>query len=342
MKIAVDVMGGDFAPQEIIKGALQAAAEYGTAVILVGDEEQIHTELERNYSGGLVTVVHTTEVIGMGEHPAVAVRRKRDSSIVRATKLVKEGDASAVVSAGSTGAAMASALLIMGRIKGIDRPAIAGVLPSERGHTVLLDAGANVDCKPQHLLQFGIMGYQYAKKILGIESPRVGLLSNGEEDIKGNEITLAAFPLLKSAGINFTGNVEGRDIFEGTVDVVVCDGFVGNIVLKAGEGMAWALLKMMKEEITKSWLAKMGTVMAGPALKCLKKRLDYAETGGAPFLGVNGVSVICHGSSKAKAVKNAIRVARESVDNRLVEAIKDSIESVKTKEVCVNFAEGID
>ncbi len=342
MKIAVDAMGGDFAPREIIKGALQAAAEYGIEVILVGDEAQINAELAGNNSSGMVSVVHASEVISMGEHPAVAVRRKKNSSIVRATRLVKEGEADAVVSAGSTGAAMASALLNMGRIKGIDRPAIAGVLPNEKGYTVLLDVGANVDCKPQHLLQFGIMGYQYAKKILGNTSPRVGLLSNGEEDTKGNETTLAAFPLLKGAGINFIGNVEGRDIFEGTADVVVCDGFAGNVVLKAGEGMARMLLKMMKEEIAKSLLAKMGTLMAGPALKCLQKRLDYAEYGGAPLLGVNGVSVICHGSSRAKALKNAIRVARESVDNRLVEAISLNIESIKTKGVCGNLAEGID
>jgi glycerol-3-phosphate acyltransferase PlsX len=237
---------------------------------------------------------------------------------------------------------MAAALLGLGRIKGIDRPAIAGVLPNEKGLTVLLDAGANVDCKPQHLLQFGVMGYLYAKKILGIANPRVGLLSNGEEETKGNETTLAAFPLLARAGINFTGNVEGRDIFRGTVDVVVCDGFVGNIVLKAGEGMAGALFKMMKEEITKSLLAKMGTVMAEPALKGFKRRLDYTEYGGAPLLGVNGVSIICHGSSTAKAVKNAIRVARESVDNRLVEAIRDSIESVKVEGDGCNLAQGID
>lgn len=342
MKIAVDAMGGDFAPQEIVKGALQAAAEYKLAVILVGDEEKVRAELGGHDAGGLVSIVHAPEVIEMNEHPAVSVRRKKNSSIVRATQLVKAGEAGALVSAGSTGAAMASALLGLGRIKGIDRPAIAGVLPNEKGCTVLLDAGANVDCKPHHLLQFGVMGYLYAKKILGIANPRVGLLSNGEEETKGNEITLAAFPLLSKAGINFIGNVEGRDIFRGTVDVVVCDGFVGNIVLKAGEGMVGALFKMMKEEITKSLLAKMGTVMAEPALKGVKRRLDYAEYGGAPLLGVNGASIICHGSSTAKAVKNAIRVARESVDNCLVEAIRNSIESVKKEGVGSNLAQGID
>lgn len=334
MKIAVDVMGGDYAPREIVKGVLQAAAEYGAAVILVGDEEQIRAELVDlvDYdTTGLVSIVHAPEVIGMREPPAVAVRRKKNSSIVRATQLVKEGEARALVSAGSTGAVMASALLGLGRIKGIDRPAIAGVLPIEQGFTVLLDVGANVDCKPHYLLQFGVIGHLYANKILGIANPRVGLLSNGEEETKGNETTLAAFSLLSKAGINFIGNVEGRDIYRGTVDVVVCDGFVGNIVLKAGEGMARSMFKMMKEEINKSRLAKVGTVMAESALSGFQKRHDYTEYGGAPLLGVNGVTIICHGSSTAKAVKNAVRVAGESVENRLVEAIRESIESVNVR-----------
>ncbi|MCL6636253.1 MAG: phosphate acyltransferase PlsX [Peptococcaceae bacterium] len=342
MRIAVDAMGGDYAPGEIVKGALQAALEYKLAIILVGDEARVWAELGGNDAGGLVSVVHAPEVVEMGEHPAVAVRRKKNSSIVRATRLVKEGEADALVSAGSTGAAMASALLGLGRIRGIGRPAIAGLLPSEKGFTVLLDVGANVDCKPHHLLQFGIMGYLYAKKIRGIGNPRVGLLSNGEEETKGNETTLAAFPLLKKAGINFIGNVEGRDIFRGTVDVVVCDGFVGNIVLKAGEGMAGALFRMMKEEITRNWLAKVGTVMVEPALKGIQRRLDYAEYGGAPLLGVNGVSIICHGSSTAKAVKNAVRVAMESVENRLVEAIRDSMENATMEGVGRNLGQGID
>ena len=333
MKIAVDAMGGDFAPREIVKGALNAALELGLGIILVGDEELLRAELYDCDTSGLVSIVHAPEVIDMKEHPAVAVRRKKGSSIVRAAQLVKEGSAAAMVSAGSTGAVMASALLGLGRIKGVDRPAIAGVLPNEKGLTVLLDAGANVDCKPQHLLQFGIMGYLYAKKILGIANPRVGLLSNGEEETKGNEVTQAAYPMLLSAGINFIGNVEGRDIFCGTVDVVVCDGFIGNIVLKTGEGLAGALLKMMKEEVTKSWLAKMGTVMAEPALKGLQRRIDYSEYGGAPLLGANGVFIICHGRSTAKAIKNAINVAGESVENRLVEAIRECMKNVNKKGV---------
>lgn len=343
MKIAVDAMGGDFGPGEIVKGALLAAKEFKQAIILVGDEIQVRAELGSFAPGDLVSIVHAPEVIQMREHPAVGVRRKKNSSIVRATQLVKEGEASALVSAGNTGAAMASALLGLGRIEGIDRPAIAGVLPNEKGFTVVLDIGANVDCKPHNLLQFGVMGYLYAKKILGIEDPRVGLLSNGEEETKGNEVTLSAFQLLATSGINFIGNVEGRDIYCGSVDVVVCDGFVGNIVLKAGEGMARAFSKMMKEEITKSWLAKMGTVMAEPALRMFQRRVDYAEYGGAPLLGVDGISIICHGSSKARAVKNGIRVAKESVEKGLLGSIRESVSrSVQKKGVGVNLARRID
>lgn len=331
MIIAVDAMGGDLAPREIVQGALLAAREYNLSVILVGDEKQVQAELGNSDAGGLISVVHAPETIGMGEHPAIAVRRKRNSSIVRATQLVKNGAASAVVSAGNTGAAMTSALLYLGRIKGVDRPAIAGVLPNEKGRALMLDVGANVDCKPAHLLRFGIMGYHYAKNIMGIENPRVGLLSNGIENTKGNEATLAAFPQLQAADINFIGNIEGRDIFAGSADVIVCDGFTGNIVLKAGEGMASLLLKMVKREITRSYLAKMGMAMAAPALKELKKRIDYSEYGGAPFLGVNGVSIACHGSSTANAIKNAVRLARDSVDNYLVESIRESMENMKSR-----------
>jgi len=326
MKIAVDAMGGDLAPGEIVKGAILAAKAYNQPIILVGDEDKIRAELGNDNPGGLISIFHAPEVIAMGEHPAAAVKRKKNSSIVKATQLVKEGEASALVSAGNTGAAMASALLGLGRIKGIDRPAIAGVLPSETGSTVVLDVGANVDCKPKNLLQFAVMGYLYAHMILGVKNPRVGLLSNGEEETKGSELTLAAYPLLKNAGINFIGNVEGGDIFRGTVDVVVCDGFVGNVVLKSSEGLAVALYNTLKEEIKQSWVAKAGLLMAAKALMKFKKRIDYAEYGGAPLLGVNGVSIICHGRSSAKAVQNGIRVAIEAVQNNLVSAIFDSIQ----------------
>jgi glycerol-3-phosphate acyltransferase PlsX len=340
MKIAVDAMGGDLAPGEIVKGALMAAKAYNQAIILVGDEDKIRAELGNNNPGDLISIFHAPEVITMDEHPAAAVKRKKNSSIVRATQLVKEGEASALVSAGNTGAAMASALLGLGRIRGIDRPAIASVMPSETGSTVVMDVGANVDCKPQNLLQFGVMGYLYAHMILGVKNPRVGLLSNGEEETKGSELTLAAYQLLKNAGINFIGNVEGRDIFRGTVDVVVCDGFVGNIVLKSSEGLAVALYNTLKEEIEQSWMAKAGILMAAKALMKFKKRIDYAEYGGAPLLGVNGVSIICHGRSNAKAVQNGVRVAIEAVENSLVSAIFDSIhKNDYMEEVDVNLAQ---
>ncbi|MCL6610883.1 MAG: phosphate acyltransferase PlsX [Peptococcaceae bacterium] len=331
MKIAVDAMGGDYAPRETVMGALEAARD-GVEVVLVGNRDRILSELGKENDHRL-EIVHTSETIDMGEQPAAAVRRKRDSSIVRSVQLVREGGASAFVSAGSTGAVMAAALLGLGRIKGIDRPAIASVLPSRKGGTVLLDAGANVDCKPKNLLQFGIMGYLYAEKILGIRNPRVGLLNVGEEESKGNELTLEAFPLLKKAGINFIGNVEGRDLFSGSVNVVVCDGFVGNVVLKAGEGLAMALMHMMKEELARNWLSKMGTALALPALKEIRRRVDYAEYGGAPLLGVNGVVIVCHGSSTALAVKNAIKVAAEAVSCGLVAAIGENMEIRMLKKV---------
>ncbi len=336
MKIAVDAMGGDYAPREVVMGALEAARD-GIEVILVGDREKILNELGKEHRDRL-EVVHTTEAIAMGEQPAVAVRRKKDSSIVRSIQLLRDGYASAFVSAGSTGAVMAASLLGLGRVRGIDRPAIASVLPSRKGGTVLLDAGANVDCKPRNLLQFGIMGYLYAEKILGIKNPRVGLLNVGEEDNKGNEITLEAFPLLKEAGINFIGNVEGRDLFSGTVNVVVCDGFVGNVVLKAGEGLAMALMHMMKEELARNWLSKMGTALTLPALKEIRRRVDYAEYGGAPLLGVNGVVIVCHGSSTALAIKNAVKAAAEAVSCGLVGSIRENIESRLFKKVECNDA----
>lgn len=334
MKIAVDAMGGDFAPGEIVRGALEACQNFKQPVILVGDEGIIQNELKDLDNGKeLLEIVHAPEVISNHESPAVAVRRKKNSSIVRSVSLVKEGEAAALVSAGSTGAVMAAALLGLGRIKGIDRPAIVSIIPSLKGGTVLLDVGANVDCKPYQLVQFAIMGSLYAERVMGISFPRVGLLSNGEEDTKGNELTLAAYQLLKLTDLNFTGNAEGRDIFRGTVDVMVCDGFVGNVVLKTGEGLAGALLEMIKEEVSKNMLAKLGALMALPALKNFRRRLDYAEYGGAPLLGVNGIAIICHGSSPARAIKNAIRTAREAADSNLIGSIRDSVQNGTRREV---------
>ncbi|MEW6424028.1 MAG: phosphate acyltransferase PlsX [Bacillota bacterium] len=332
MKIAVDAMGGDNAPKEIVKGALEAVRQFNQEVILVGDEDLLRQEIGVSKSK-LVSVVHAPEVISMRESPVVAVRRKKNSSIVRAVQLVKEGEADAVVSAGNTGAVMAAGVLMLGAIPGIDRPAIATVIPNKKGGTLLLDAGANVDCKPFHLLQFGIMGYLYMKEILGVGRPKVGLLSIGEEETKGNELTLATYQLLQQASIDFIGNVEGRDIYEGTADVVVCDGFTGNIVLKAGEGMVTALLDMARDEIRRSFSAKVGMAMLMPALRSFWRKLDYAEYGGAPLLGLNGIVIICHGRSQARAIRNAIRVGREAVQNNLVLAIKKCIQQNLTQKV---------
>ncbi|HBV96495.1 MAG: phosphate acyltransferase [Peptococcaceae bacterium BICA1-7] len=324
MKIVVDAMGGDHAPGEIVTGALQASLD-GIEIILVGDRDSI-TSAMAGQKHGQVEIVHTTETISMGEHPANAVRRKKDSSIVKSVQMVKEGTASGFVSAGSTGAVMAASLLGLGRIRGIDRPAIASVFPTLGGGTVLLDVGANVESRPKNLLQFGIMGYLYAQKILGFKEPTVGLLNVGEEESKGNDLTREAFPLLIEAGINFKGNVEGRDLFNGSVNVIVCDGFVGNIVLKAGEGLAMSLMSMMKEEISRNWVSRVGAALTLSAMREVRKRVDYAEYGGAPLLGVNGVVIVCHGSSTALAIRNALRVAAGAVNSGLVGSIRENIE----------------
>lgn len=326
MKIAVDAMGGDFAPDEVVLGAVEAAREYHCDIILVGDQERIQKLLEQHGGKGLsISVQHASEIIEMDEHPSISIRKKKDASIVVATRLVKEGKADVVISAGSTGAAVAAALLGLGRIPGIERPTIATPMPNLTGTTVLLDSGANVDSKPKHLLQNAIMGAVYAEKILGITKPRVGLLNIGEEETKGNELVLETFPLLKQAPLNFIGNVEGRDIPKGNVDVVVCDGFVGNVVLKLSEGLASAIMTLMKQEIeAQGILTKLAAALVLPALRGLRKKLDYAEYGGAPLLGVDGGFIICHGSSKAKAIKSSIRVARDFVHNRVVENIRQS------------------
>lgn len=329
MKIAVDAMGGDYAPDEIVLGAIQAVKEYDIDVVLVGDENIIGPILIKQGSDSLsrLSIIHAGQVIEMCEQPGAAVRKKKDASIVVATRLVKEKQCDAVVAAGSTGAAVAAAMFGLGRIKGVERTAIATPIPNLTGTTILLDSGANVDSKPKNLVQSAVMGSIYGEYVLGIQSPRVGLLNIGEEESKGNEQALATFPLLKKLKtINFIGNVEGRDIANGTVDVVVCDGFVGNVVLKWGEGLSSAIMQLIKEAINKKGiLTKLAALAVLPALKELKKKLDYAEYGGAPLLGVDGGFIICHGSSKAKAIKNAIRVARDLVDQRVIDHIRETI-----------------
>ena len=329
MKIAVDVMGTDYGPQELVLGAVQAVRAYNCEVVLVGDSEIIK-KLLAEYNAAderKITVHHSSEVIHMDEHPGIAVKTKKDASIVVATKLLRDKECDALVSSGSTGAAVAAALFGLGGIRGIERPAIATPIPSLTGTTVVLDSGAKVDAKPEHMVQSAIMGSVYAELMLKIKNPRVGLLNIGEEETKGNEQALATYPLLKAEEhINFVGNVEGRDINKGTVDVVVCDGFVGNVVLKFAEGLASAIMKLMKDAILNGGiLAKLGGLLIKPAMKGLAKRLDPAEYGGALLLGVKAPFIICHGSSKAKAIKNAIGVAIDFAERDVVEHIAGNI-----------------
>ena len=329
MKIAVDVMGTDYGPTEIIKGVLQAVDEYGCDVVLVGDQEGIRQELAREHqeNNPRVTIHHASQVIEMKDHPGISVKKKRDASIVVATHLLHEKECDALVSSGSTGAAVASALFGLGRIRGIERPAIATVIPNVKGATVLVDSGAKVDAKPEQLVQNAIMGSIYAELQLGIPQPRVGLLNIGEEETKGNEQCLATYPLLKQdPHIHFIGNVEGRDINKGTVDVVVCDGFVGNVVLKTMEGLASAVMEILKKTLMESGIfAKLGALLMKPALLRMKKQMDASEYGGALLMGVRAPFIICHGSSKAKAIKNAVRVAIELTQKDVVGRIRQEI-----------------
>ena len=328
MKIAVDAMGGDKAPSEIIKGAVLAVQKYPCEIVLVGDEEKIRGELEAAGGKDLPIIVkHADEVIQMGEHPADAVRCKKNSSIVLATKLVNDGECDAVLSAGSTGAAVAAAQLILKRIHGIGRPAIATPIPTPSGTTLLLDSGANVDSKPEHLVQIGIMGSLYAEHVLGIKNPSVALLNIGEEETKGNEQAKETYQLLKGLStINFAGNAEGRDIPRGVFDVVICDGFVGNVVLKFGEGLALMIMKLLTEELTANGGAKLlGKELIAATFKNMSKRLDVSENGGAPLLGVNGYCVISHGSSDEKAICSAIGVTCDYVNSKILERIRNAL-----------------
>lgn len=333
MRIAVDAMGGDYAPVETVAGVAEAAKEDNTLeLILVGDKEIVEKELDKYGSFQNISIHGSSQVIEMGEEPASAVRKKRDASIVVATNLVKTGEADAVVSAGSTGAQMASALLGLGRIKGIHRPAIATLFPTLKGVTLVLDVGANTATKPLNLLQYAEMGHVYMEKIVGIPNPKVGLLNIGQEETKGNELTKEAYQLLSESALNFVGNIEARYITSGEADVIVCDGFVGNVVLKFAEGLAASLFSLLKEELTSSLRGKLGGALALPAFKAVKGKLDPDEYGGAPLLGVNGVSIICHGSSKAKAIKNAVRVAKKCVELNFVQTIAETISFESGKE----------
>jgi phosphate acyltransferase len=327
MKIAVDAMGGDHGPAVVVEGAIAAIREFGSSVILVGDRESIEHEVRRLGAQTLgLEIRHASEVVGMAESPSLALRRKRDSSLRISAELVRDGKASAFISAGNTGAAMAISMFVIGVLRGIDRPAIAAVLPSLRGFTVLIDAGANITPKPWHLFQFAIMGHVYARDILKMDRPRVGLLSVGEEEGKGNDLTREAYDLLKESRLNFIGNIEGRDIYNGNCDVIVTDGFTGNVSLKISESLAEMVGAMIKEELTRDLRSKVGAALSVPAFARFKKRVDYTEMGGAPLLGIDGAAIICHGASPVKAIKNAVRVAAEWAQAGLNEHIKAALE----------------
>jgi glycerol-3-phosphate acyltransferase PlsX len=321
-------MGGDHGPAVVVEGAATAVREFGASVILVGDRDAIEREMSRLAVGHLgIEIRHASQVVGMAETPSVALRRKRDSSLRIAAELVRDGHASAFVSAGNTGAAMAIAMFVIGVLRGIDRPAIAAVLPSLKRYTVLLDVGANVAAKPWHLFQYAIMGHVYARGILGVDRPRVGLLSVGEEEGKGNDLTKEAYDQLKESSLNFVGNVEGRDIYNGSCDVVVTDGFTGNVALKISESLAEMLGAMIKEELARDFRSRMGAALAMPAFARFRRRVDYTEMGGAPLLGIDGAAIICHGASPVKAIKNAVRVAGEWAKAGLNEHIKAALEA---------------
>lgn len=327
--IAVDAMGGDFGPSVVVRGALDALASKAFKLILVGREPEIRAELAAAGAAadavGDIEVVHADQVIEMQDKPSDALRRKKSSSLQVAFRLVKEGRAHGVVSAGNSGATLACGMFILGRIEGIDRPALAGILPTEKKPMVLIDVGANVDCKPHNLVQFALMADVLARCVLGVPKPRVGLMSIGEEEGKGNSQVKLAFDLLRKSSLNFVGNVEGRDVFTGDVDVVVCDGFVGNVVLKLSEGLAVSLGRLLKRELLGGFWSRFGCLFANGALRRFARSIDYAEYGGAPLLGLKGITIVCHGSSNAKALGSAIHMAATFIKNRSNEQLLEEL-----------------
>ncbi|MBA3014996.1 MAG: phosphate acyltransferase PlsX [Proteobacteria bacterium] len=356
MRIALDAMGGDHGSDQLIAGALEAVCVYGHQVVLVGDQQTLQQLLDqqikqhliqcsgqgacardRNEHLAKISIVHTTQVVGMEESPMDGIRKKKDSSIRVAFQLLRQHQVEAVVSAGNSGATLAAAVKEVGRLPGISRPGIAGIFPTLKQPLVMMDVGANVDCRPQHLFQFAIMATAFSKALFGIEHPKVALLSIGEEGGKGNALVKSTHEILRQSTLNYIGNVEGRDVFRGDVDVMVCDGFVGNICLKLSEGLAEALVSMLREELKRSLKSKVGYLLTRKAYANIKKRTDYAEYGGGPLLGFNGTGIICHGRSNAMAIKNAIRVAGELVNNKMNERI---IEMLGASEALVVDQEG--
>lgn len=330
--VAVDVMGGDHAPAHEIAGAVMAARQWQIPIVLVGQAESVKAELLRHDVTGLaISVVHASEIVGMQDPASDAVRKKKNSSIRVAFDLIKQGTANAVVSTGNSGATMAAGMFVLKRIPGIDRPAIATVVPNLKDQTLILDVGGNVDCKPPHLVQFALMGSVYASQMLGKSKPRVGLLSNGEEESKGNDLTREASLALKKTSLNYVGYTEGRDIYNGHIDVVVCDGFVGNVVLKVSEGLAEAMSLMLREELSSRLLSRLGYLLVRPALKAFRKKIDYAEYGGAPLLGIQGTAMICHGSSSPRAIMNAIKMAYDSETSQVNRKLNERLEEIRTE-----------
>lgn len=332
--IAVDAMGSDRAPRPEVEGAILACRHHNVRVLLVGREPEVRAELEREFERHPtarnlpIETVHATEVIGMGEKASTAIRSKRDSSMRVGLRLVREGRAAGFVTAGNTGAAMACAKMVLGTLPGADRPALAAVFPTAAGTAaILLDVGANVDCKPHNLEQFAVMGEIYSRSIFGIQKPRVGLLSIGEEEGKGNDLTREAYPLLRRLPLHFVGNVEGRDLYNGKLDVIVCDGFVGNVALKVSEGLVSTVRYLLKESLKSTISSQVGFLLSRRAFEDFKKRLDYAEYGGAPLLGIKGVCIVGHGSSNATALKNAIRVAAQFAETRINDRIEKGLSS---------------
>jgi glycerol-3-phosphate acyltransferase PlsX len=332
VRIAVDAMGGDKGPNVVVAGAAEAAREHPGRfeIVLVGQRDKIEPAMTAfDDDRTPVEIVHASEVIGMSEPPASAIRKKKDSSITVAARLVREGHAQAVVSAGNTGAMVASALVTIGRLPGISRPAISTLWPNKRHGAVVLDVGANHECTPKNLLQFAVMGDVFARYQLDVQQPRVGLLNIGEERSKGNEVVRDAYQLLEKENLNFVGNVEGRDVFEGEADVVVCDGFVGNIILKFSESMYSFLAHMVREEIEKGFVAKAGALLMKGAFGEVRSQLDYAEYGGAPLLGINGTTIISHGRSSSRAIKNAIFAAEKSIETEINRHIEERLKGAR-------------
>jgi glycerol-3-phosphate acyltransferase PlsX len=338
-RVAVDAMGGDRAPQVVVEGAMLAARELGVEVVLVGQKEMVEQELARHGANPKLEIIPASQVISMHESPAAALRKK-DTSMKVAFEMMKRGEVDAVVSAGNSGAMMSTGMFVMGKLAQVARPAILIVVPSLKNGTVIIDAGANVECKPRHLVQFGLMGSIYAERILGIPDPRVGVLSNGEEQTKGNDLTRAASEQLAATSLNYIGYVEGRDICKGMVDVVVCDGFTGNVVLKTMEGIAGFAGDVLKGAFQKNLRSRLGYLMTRQSLKEAYRRLDYAEYGGAPLIGLDGVAIVAHGGSNPRAIKNAIRAARDELQqdvNRHINEVLGAEEAVLKEELPQTF-----